>query len=138
MATQTISETERNAEAIHAYLEGHDTSRLAADAVFTDAATGMSWQGPEAIEGMIHWFYQEVFDAHTEDERLVIDRDGAGAVLEATFVGIHRGEFAGVAATGREVRIPLVVVYDLADGKVAGARIHFGAAAFLAQVRSGR
>jgi predicted ester cyclase len=50
-----------------------------------------------------------------------------------TFVGTHQGEFAGLPATGRDVRVPLVVIYDLADGRIAGARVHFSVASFTAQ-----
>lgn len=124
---------ERNAEALRAYLEDHDLGRLAADATFTDVTTGLSWTGPEAIDSMLAWYYHGVFEARVEETRVFVAADGASGVLEATFVGIHRGEFAGVPATGREVRVPLVVLYGLADGRIVSGRFHFSVAAFLAQ-----
>jgi predicted ester cyclase len=45
-------------------------------------------------------------------------------VLEGLFIGKHIGEFAGIAATGREVRVPICVVYDLADGKIRRGRVY--------------
>lgn len=121
-----------NATSIAAYLELHDASRLRADATFVDATSGLRWEGREAIAGMLDFFYRVAFDARIEAPRLMVGRDGAA--LEATFVGRHIGEFAGVPPTGIDVRVPMVVLYDLADGEITGARVHFSVAAFLAQV----
>lgn len=133
MTSGVLDTVERSLDVVTAYLVQHDMSRLADDATFVDASNGMSWTGREAIGGMLAWLYQGVFDAHVEDQRLIVGADGRQVVLEATFVGVHRGEFAGVPATGREVRVPLVVLYDMADGRITGARLHFGLGAFLAQ-----
>lgn len=121
----------QNVETLTAYLEHHDGSRLHPEAVFVDQTSGAQWIGPEAIAGMLEWFYSVAFEADLEDRNVIIGANGG--VLEATFVGIHRAEFAGVAATGREMRIPLVVIYDLADGLVTGGRIYFSVASFMAQ-----
>lgn len=129
----TATLTSPNAEALRRYLVEHDASYLADDATFVDATTGLSWTGREAVEGMLAWFYHGVFEAHVEDVRLIVAGDETVAAAEMTFVGVHQGEFAGIPATGREVRVPLVVIYDLADGRITGARFHFGVAAFMAQ-----
>jgi predicted ester cyclase len=55
-------------------------------------------------------------------------------VLEGDFVGKHIGEFAGVPATGKTVRVPLCVVYDLEGGKIMRGRVYFEVPAFLKQV----
>jgi predicted ester cyclase len=112
---------------------GHsDLDVMAPDVVFTVMATGQEFHGPEAVAGMLQFFYHGAFEATTEDERVVI---GEGrAVGEWWFVGRHTGEFAGVPATGRDVRVPLAVAYDLAEGQVTAARIYFEIPAFLAQV----
>jgi predicted ester cyclase len=49
-------------------------------------------------------------------------------------VGTHIGEFAGIAATGKEFRVPLCVVYDVEDDKIKQARIYFEIPALLAQL----
>ena len=119
---------------LHGYLVDHDASHLADDATFTDVTSGMHWTGREAIGAMLDWLYRGVFDARVEDMRLIVGADGAGAAAEMTFVGRHIGEFAGVPGTGRDVRVPMVVVYDLAGGRITAARVHFSVASFLAQV----
>jgi predicted ester cyclase len=135
MAVMT-DEVTRNEAALLGYLEAHDSAFLAEDATFTDVTTGLSWTGPDAIGGMLSWMYHGVFEAHVEDTRIILGADGIAAVAEMMFVGRHQGDFAGVPATGREVRVPLVVVYDMADGRITGARVHFSVAAFQAQMAS--
>src|SRR5688500_480011 len=73
----------RNAAAVRAYAEAHDTSFLRPDATFVDVTSGLRWQGHEAIAGMLDYFYRIAFDAHVEDTRMIVGLDGA--VLEATF-----------------------------------------------------
>ena len=133
MTTQ-IEARSPNLAALNGYLLDHDASYLAEDATFTDVTSGMQWTGRDAIGAMLDWMYQGVFEARVEDLRLIVGADGAAAVAELTFAGRHLGEFAGVPGTGREVRVPMVVIYELADGRIAAARIHFNVAAFLAQV----
>jgi predicted ester cyclase len=55
------------------------------------------------------------------DLRLSIEEqvaEGDRVVTRVTFRGTHRGEFAGVAPTGREVAFAGTAVDRLADGKV--------------------
>jgi steroid delta-isomerase-like uncharacterized protein len=112
---------------------GHsDLDVMAPDVVFTVMATGQEFRGPDAVAGMLEFFYHGAFEATAEEMNLVI---GEGeAVGEWSFIGRHVGEFAGVPATNKEVRVPLAVAYDLADGQVKHARIYFETPAFLAQV----
>lgn len=126
-----VDTSRSNATVLAAYVEAHDTTLLHPQATFVDQTSGMRWVGPSAIGGMLEWFYAVAFEAHLEDRRLIVDGDSG--VLEATFVGVHRGEFAGVPGTGRAMRIPMVVIYDLSGGLIVGARIYFSVASFLAQ-----
>jgi steroid delta-isomerase-like uncharacterized protein len=123
---------ERNREALLAYLEGHDATRLAEDAVFTDMSSGQVWRGREAIGGMLDAMYHQLFDAHAETKNLIVDDEHA--VLEADFVGRHIGDFAGVPATGKEVSVPLAVIYDFRDGQILAGRVFWTVPVFLAQV----
>jgi steroid delta-isomerase-like uncharacterized protein len=116
------------------YLEsGHtDLSMLAEDVVFTTMATGEENVGRKAVGQMLHHIYHVAFDAHAETRTLLCAE--SHAVLEAVFVGRHIGEFAGTAATGKHVRVPLCVVYDIRDDAITRARVYFEVPAFLAQV----
>jgi predicted ester cyclase len=81
---------------------------------------------------MLHYIYHVAFEARAETRNMVF-ADGQ-AVLEADFVGKHIGEFAGVPATGKTVRVPLCVVYDLVNDRIARGRVYFEVPAFLKQV----
>jgi steroid delta-isomerase-like uncharacterized protein len=129
-----ITEQSPNLRALQGYLVEHDPSYLADDATFTDVTSGMQWTGREAIAAMLEWLYSRVFEAHVEDVRLIADPVGGLAAAELVFVGRHIGEFAGIPATNRDVRVPMVVVYELTDGRITAARVHFNVASFQAQV----
>lgn len=127
------TQADRNREAVLAYIGGHRAETLRHDAVFTNLSTGDQWVGPEAIGGMLHWFYQVAFEAEVVEPRLIAGDDAV--VLVGTFSGKHIGEFAGLAPTGRDVRVPLVVIYDMVDGSIAAGRFLFDTASFLAQAQ---
>ena len=134
--TAAVAQISPNQAALQGYLVDHDPSFLADDATFTDVTSGMQWTGREAIAAMLDWLYSRVFDAHVEDVRLIADVDAETglAAAELAFVGRHIGEFAGIPATNRDVRVPMVVVYELAGGRITAARVHFNVASFQAQV----
>jgi steroid delta-isomerase-like uncharacterized protein len=128
-APATAEETRRVMEA---YGGSRDTGLIAPDAVFVDSATGHQYVGREAIASLLRTLYHDAFDARVEATSLLIAP--GKAVLEGHLVGIHVGEFAGVPASGIEVRIPLVVSYEVADGLIQRARVHLQVAALLRQV----
>ncbi|MFN2529711.1 MAG: ester cyclase [Pyrinomonadaceae bacterium] len=99
-----------------------DLSMMGDDVVFTNMATGDEHRGPEGVRAMLNYIYHTAFDAHAEPKNMIFD-DGK-AVLEADFVGKHIGEFAGIPATGRSVRVPLCVVYDLANDQIISGRVY--------------
>ncbi|MFD1731081.1 ester cyclase [Deinococcus malanensis] len=49
-------------------------------------------------------------------EDLVIE--GSKAVLRGRLCGVQRGEFHGVPPTGREVNVPIFVMYDVQNGRI--------------------
>lgn len=132
MTIQQTPSREETRQVLEAYTATHDPSLIAPDAVFHDIASGQDYIGREAITGMLHYVYQVAFEARAEQVAAVVG-DGS-AVLEAAIVGRHTGEFAGVPATGREVRIPLVVSYRIADGQIQEANVYLLVASFLQQV----
>jgi predicted ester cyclase len=78
--------------------------------------------GPVAAKAAIDAMHHEQFDGRPEVVSLVVG-EGTGA-LEAIFVGTHTGEFAGIAATGKEVSVPYGVFYELEDGKITALRVY--------------
>jgi len=116
---------ESTREVMSRYLDAEhdDMDAIAEDAVFTIMGTGVEYRGREAISGMLHYFYHVAFEATANGTNLVVD-DGK-AVLEADFTGKHTGEFMGIPPSGKEIHVPLCVVYDLSDNAITRGRVYF-------------
>jgi hypothetical protein len=112
----------RTRTVLEAYWVNHDPSYVAEDAVFTMMPTGEEISGRDAIARHLHHFYSEAFDAKAERVSAIFGENSG--LLEAVVVGTHTGEFAGIAATGREIRVPLSVVYELENDQIKKARIY--------------
>jgi predicted ester cyclase len=55
-------------------------------------------------------------DYKLDAEDVIVEDDKF--VLRATFRGVHRGDFQGMAPTGREVSIPIFVIYRVDRDKI--------------------
>ena len=55
-------------------------------------------------------------------------------MVEAVFDGTHVGEFGGVAPTGRHVRVPYCMAYDVSGDAITALRSYFPMAAIGAQL----
>ena len=109
-----------------------DVSMMANDVVFTSMATGQEYHGPEGILQMLNYFYRIAFDATAELKNLVVGDQKA--IAEWDFIGRHTGEFAGIPATGKDVRVPLCVAYDLENDQIKRGRFYFEMPALLQQL----
>lgn len=115
--------TTQEKKKIEKYFESHDTKYLTEDAVFINMGTNELTIGREAIGNMLHYIYHVAFDAHAEITNTIVTEKKA--VLEANFIGKHIGEFAGIKATNKNVKVPLCVTYDLEEnGLVKVARVY--------------
>jgi steroid delta-isomerase-like uncharacterized protein len=125
---------EATREAVTKYLDSEhsDTSMMADDVVFTIMATGEEHRGPEGVSQMLNYFYHVAFDAHEEYRNLLIDEELA--CVEKDFVGEHIGEFAGIPATNKHVRVPLCVVYELENDEIKRGRVYFETPALFQQL----
>ena len=115
---------QRTRDAVERYLNSDhsDLSMMAEDVVFTTMATGDEHRGVEGVRRMLDYVYHQAFDARAETRNRIYAEDHA--VLEGYFIGKHIGTFAGIEATGRQVRVPLCVVYDLQDGRIVRGRVY--------------
>jgi steroid delta-isomerase-like uncharacterized protein len=125
---------ERTREVMSRYWDSDhtDLSVMADDVVFTHMASGDEHRGPEAVRGMLDYMYRQAFDAKAEFRSRICTADQA--VVEGDFVGRHIGEFAGIPPTGRSVRVPLCVVYDLESDRIKRARVYIEMPVLLRQL----
>ncbi len=120
---------------MNAYLSGHAPECVAEDAVFTMMVNGQEDRGHEAIFGTMKYFYSVAFDGTFEAANMIIAEENA--VAEGFLVGKHVGEFAGIPATGKDVRVPMCIVYDVSGGFIQKARIYFQMATLMQQLGLG-
>ena len=102
------------------------------DVVVTVEGSDQRADGREAGEQLIRYMHEMAFDARPELKNLLVDE--GKAAIEADFVGSHTGEFAGIAATGREVRVPYAVVYDLHGDQISRLRIYLPLSVLVEQI----
>ena len=117
---------------MEAYWYGHGMESVAEDAVYTMMVTGQEDHGREAISQTMKYFYSQAFDGSFEETNTFIAE--GNAVTEGYLVGKHTGEFAGIPATGKDVRVPMCVIYDVQGGYIQRARIYFQMATLLQQL----
>jgi len=108
---------------LEALLSRGDFAAYFTDDVSVDVVgSGQTGEGRAVVEGMIRYFHEQAFDARPELKHIIVGDNGA--TLEADFVGRQIAEFAGVAPTGRDLRVPYSVHYDLDDGRIKALRIY--------------
>jgi len=97
---------------------------LSPDCVYELAATGERWEGHAGARR----FYESLFAAFPDNRFELIDIViGPQGVMEiATLTATHAGRFGGMAATGRRVRLTVVIHFpwDRDAGLFAGERIY--------------
>jgi predicted ester cyclase len=116
---------EETQQAMSAYVDdllrgGPYKRHFSEDVVLSMVGTDQGAQGPDGVEAWIDYLHREAFEARPELKNMIVG-DGQAAV-EFDFVGKHVGEFGGMAATGREVRVPYCMVYELEGEKINALR----------------
>ena len=104
------------------------------DVVVTVEGADQRAVGREAAEQQIRYMHERAFDARPEVRNLFLDADADKAAIEADFVGTHIGDFAGVAPTGRAVRVPYSVVYELRGDQISKLRIYMPLGVLVEQI----
>ncbi|MDH2443458.1 ester cyclase [Amnibacterium sp. CER49] len=106
---------------------------LAPDITFGLAADEHPLRGASEVTRAVRHHYEQEFDARPEVVRLVADE--RSAVAELLFVGRHVGRYAGLPATGRVVRVPLAMAFDVEDAVIVAIRLYYSPEGVLAQLR---
>lgn len=113
---QNIAVQQQAAEKINSGdLDGGVDIMFAVDAVDHDPAPG---QGPgrEGFRTFFHALGAAFPDAHLEAETLVADDDQVAFAY--TLTGTHRGDFNGVAATGKKIKVRGLQIGRFANGQI--------------------
>jgi steroid delta-isomerase-like uncharacterized protein len=121
---------------VEAFAAAHDPAALAEDVIVRDQAQERSFRGRAAAGAFLDSLFREAFaGARSEVEAIVLGR--AAAAIAFTFHGRHEGTFMGLPATRRKVRVPMVMVLQLASGLIARADLYYNAGTLLRQMELG-
>ena len=127
---QTRKTMEGYAEAL---LSSGDFARyLAEDVTVRFMGTDRVVCGREAARGLITFVHEVAFRTDVQIKALVCD--GVRAAIEAEFVGTHIGEFEGVPASHRAVRLPYSVGYDVENERITNLRLYFPLGELMRQI----
>ncbi len=133
VVAQSARAVTQTREVLETYWKNHDPKYVAEDAVFTMLPTGEVIRGRDAIAKHLESFYHGSFTAHAEVVSSIFAENRG--LLEAMVIGKHTGEFGGIAATGKDIRVPLAVSYELEHGLIKRARIYLMANVLFDQIR---
>src|SRR5437867_5185549 len=93
---------------------------------------GVKQQGPDAGVAVAQMFATAMSDAKIDIKQVHVA--GNTAVVEFTGSGTHDGDFAGIAATGRKVTMPVVTILDIKNDKIAAEREYMDIAHMMQQL----
>lgn len=131
----SVSQTESTMRAyLDALIDGGDFADFFSDDVlWTTMETGDEISGREAVRHYIVGLHSHWFEARPELRGLTVGDGLAG--LEAVFVARHVSEFAGIPATGIEVRLPYSVFYDIDGATITALRAYFPVTVLMHELR---
>jgi steroid delta-isomerase-like uncharacterized protein len=105
---------------------------LTVDCVFEDVPTGEVHRGHDGVRA----YYREWWDAFgntpSGSKRYVPNENCL--IVETHFVGTHKGDYRGVAATGRAINLPVAIVVNFDKGLMSGERFYYDRTTLLAQL----
>lgn len=122
----------RHLEAENAYRLPETLDTLTADCVFEDVPLGERVVGRDAAAAYYQRWWRAFPDLTWIPQRRGFTEDGVVAELIAR--GTHRGDFFGVAATGRSIALPVAIVVTFADGRMSGERLYYDMLTLLRQL----
>ena len=94
------------------------------DVTFELIGTGQVIRGRSPVEDFIRYAHETAFDSSVEVRTVTLDQDASRCALELVFSGPHTGDFIGIPATGREVRVPYCAYYELTDDGISAVRVY--------------
>ena len=108
---------------------------LSEECVYKVLPTGQEWRGHDGARRFYQEFLTAFPDVHFDLQDIVIGPQGVIEVAEMT--GTHHGPWAGIEATGRQIRLTIIIHFpwDPAAQKFAGENVYFDRAAMTEQLQ---
>ena len=80
---------------------------------------GQELRGRDGIRGLWSQFFAAFPDLHASVEEVI--SEGDRVAVRWTIRGTHKGEFAGIAPTNRQIELPIMELFRISDGQLAEA-----------------
>ena len=105
---------------------------LCDDPIYKVMATSQTFKGKDEVAV----FYRGLFDAVPNANFELVNAFVAeeGVVEESILRGTHRGTLFGIPATGRELALPMTIVFPIMNRQILGERLYFDAATLARQL----
>lgn len=91
-----------------------------------------TFAGTEAVEGFLTMFFAGFPDLH--QEIAVAHHADSAVIVEIRNTGTHRGEFAGLAPTGRRIEVPSCNLFLFEGADMIRERIYFDMGTLMSQL----
>ena len=88
--------------------------------------------GPEGYRELVRFYRQAFPDLHVSIEDMVVAEDKVAIRFRGR--GTHRGEFAGIAPTGKQMETVGIDIIHIADGKITEAWEIYDTLGFMQQI----
>jgi steroid delta-isomerase-like uncharacterized protein len=108
------------------------TDTFTEDVVWEDDSFPGPVVGPAAAAQTMSVFYAAFPDLHFEVEQDFASGDQGAVAWRIT--GTHRGEFAGIPPTGRQLDYHACMIFQVRDGKIARVRTYVPTGVILQQL----
>ena len=119
-----LAETRRN---IAGLLE-----TLCDDPIYKIMATSATFKGRDQVAQFYAGLFEGVPDATFELINAFVGEEGV--VEESILRGAQRGTLFGIPATGREIALPMTIVFPILNGRIMGERLYFDLATLARQL----
>jgi steroid delta-isomerase-like uncharacterized protein len=100
--------------------------------VYKIMATNEKYEGKEEVANFYRGLFEGVPEAGFELINVLVGEEGV--VEESILHGRHRGLLFGLEATGREIALPLTIVFPMLNGQILGERLYFDLATLARQL----
>lgn len=122
----------RHLEAENAYRLQDTLDTLTPDCLFEDVPLGQRFTGHAGATEYYQRWWRGFPDLTWVPRSRAFTEDGV--VSELIAQGTHRGEFLGLAPTGRRIELPVAIFVAFRDGRMSGERLDYDLATLLAQL----
>ncbi len=122
----------RHLEMENAYRLQETLDTLTPDCVFEDMALGERVQGHAAAAAYYQRWWTGFPDLTWVPQRRAFTEDGV--VSELIVRGTHRGDYLGIAPTGKTIELPVAIFVSFADSRMASERLYYDLTTLLRQL----